>query len=87
MREHAELVEETLEARIEAGLVEDVEQERERLAAKTEGLHELIQDALKVAAKQKLREATPKAKYTGPSSELKTIIENTRQRLFGRRSE
>ena len=87
-REHAELVEETLEARIEAGLVEETDQERERLTAKTdEGLHELIQDALKVATKQKARETTPKAKYTGPSSELKTIIENTRQRLFGRRNE
>jgi type I site-specific restriction endonuclease len=87
-REHAKHVEETLKARIEAGLVDEIEQERERLTAKTEeGLNELLQDALKLASKQKPREATPKAKYTAPSSELKAVIEDTRQRLFGRRSE
>ncbi len=86
-REHAELVEETLTARVEAGLVEDTEQERERLTARTgEDLREITQDARKVTAKLQQREAAPKAKYTGPSSELKTVIEDTRLRLFGRRN-
>jgi len=87
-REHAELVEETLTARAEAGLVEDAEQERERLTARAgEDLSELTQDARKVTAKLQQREAAPKAKYTGQSNELKTVIEETRQRLFGRRRE
>ena len=86
-REHAELVEETLTARLEAGLVEDMEQERERLTARTgEGLRELTTDARKVTAKLQQREAAPKAKYAGSSSEMKTVIEDTRQRLFGRRN-
>ena len=86
-REHAELVEETLTARVEAGLVEDMEQERERLTARTgEGLREIAQDARKVTAKLQQREAVPKAKYAGSSSEMKTTIEDTRLRLFGRRN-
>jgi hypothetical protein len=86
-REHAELVEETLTARAEAGLVDDTGQERERLTARTgEDLRELTQDARKVTAKLQQKEAAPKAKYTGPSSELKTVIEDTRLRLFGRRN-
>jgi hypothetical protein len=86
-REHAELVEETLTARAEAGLVDDMERERGRLTARAdEDLREIAQDARRVTAKLRQREAAPKAKYTGPSSELKTVIEDTRQRLFGRRN-
>ena len=40
-------------------------------------------DAAKAAKTQAKTE--PKAKYAGPSDELKTAIEDTRMRLFGRR--
>jgi hypothetical protein len=86
-REHAQLVEEVLEARLEAGLVDDVETERARLTAKSEDdLHELQRDAIKAAAGREAREAAPKAKYTVHGGGLATAMEDARMRLFGRRN-
>jgi len=83
-RQHAEIVESVLEARAEAGLLGDIEEERERFTGYPEdALKQMKADAVKAAKTQIKTE--PKAKYAGPSDELKTAIEDTRMRLFGRR--
>ena len=85
-RQHAEIVESVLEARSEAGLVTDIEAERERFTEYPEdALLQMKADAVK-AAKAQASKGEPKAKYAGASDELKTAIEDTRQRLFGRRN-
>jgi hypothetical protein len=86
-REHEKHVVETLHARIEAGLVDDAEQEKTRLDAKEDSdLHELVQDAHRVIAKLQSKEAAPKAKYTGVSNEFTSAVDEAKQRLFGRRA-
>jgi len=83
-RQHAEIVESVLEARAEAGLLEDIEEERERFTGYPEdALQQMKTDAVKAAKVQVKTE--PKAKYAGPSDDLKAAIEDTRMRLFGRR--
>ena len=83
-RQHAEIVESVLEARAEAGLLGDVEEERERFTGYPEdALQQMKADAVKAAKAQTKTE--PKAKYAEPSDELKTAMEDTRKRLFGRR--
>jgi len=80
-----ELVEEVLEARAKAGLVEDKEAEREALSDKSmDQLRMLYADALKT---QKLvaERNEPKAKnsQTDPD-EFRASVDAARQRLFGR---
>jgi hypothetical protein len=85
-RQHAEIVESVLEARAEAGLLGDIEEERERFTGYSEdALQQMKADAAKAAKTQAKTE--PKAKYAGPSDDLKAAIEDTRMRLFGRRDE
>lgn len=84
-RQRAEIVESVLEARAAAGLLGDIEAERERFTGYPEdALQQMKADAVKAAKAQTKTE--PKAKYAGPSDSLKTAIEDTRQRLFGRRN-
>jgi len=84
-RQHAEIVESVLEARAEAGLLGDIEEERERFTGYPEdALKQMKADAVK-AAKAQASRSEPKAKYAGPSDDLKTAMEDTRMRLFGRR--
>jgi len=83
---HAEIVDRVLEARSKAGLVTDVDAEREMLSGQPEAiLLQLEADAVKTAKRLATR-TDPKAKYAGHSDELKTAIEDARQRLFGRRN-
>lgn len=83
---HAEIVESVIEARSKAGLVTDADAEREMLSGQPEAiLLQLEADAVKTA-KMLATKTEPKAKYAGHSDELKTTIEDTRQRLFGRRN-
>ncbi|MCK4317675.1 hypothetical protein KAW53_02835, partial [Candidatus Bathyarchaeota archaeon] len=83
---HAEIVDRVLEARSKAGLVTDVDAEREMLSGQPEViLLQLEADAVKTAKRLATR-TDPKAKYAGHSDELKTAIEDARQRLFGRRN-
>jgi len=83
-RQHAEIVESVLEARAAAGLLGNIEEERERFTGYPEdALQQMKADAVKAAKAQTKTE--PKAKYAGPSDELKTAMEDTRMRLFGRR--
>ena len=83
---HAEIVERVLEARSKAGLVTDADAEREMLSGQPEAvLLQLEADAIKTAKRLATR-TDPKAKYAGHSDELKTAIEDARQRLFGRRN-
>ena len=85
-KQHAEIVESVLEARAAASLVSDIEAERERFTGYPEdALTQMKADAVK-AAKAQASRAEPKAKYAGRSDELKTAIEDARQRLFGRRN-
>jgi len=83
---HAEIVDSVLEARSKAGLVTDADAEREMLSGQPEAvLLQLEADAVKTAKRLATR-TDPKAKYAGHSDELKTAIEDARQRLFGRRN-
>ncbi|MCW4050407.1 MAG: hypothetical protein NWE89_11805 [Candidatus Bathyarchaeota archaeon] len=87
--QHKRLVEETLEARMKTELVDDAEKEREYLSAKTdEELEGLQKDAVKVASVLLARESPPKSRYTASDVDgLKTAMDETRLRLFGRKTE
>ena len=89
---HQEIVNDTVEARVKAGLVKskDREKEAERLKdLDDEALGLLREDAEKVA--EKLAKAStpgPKAQYTGDDKNaFDEAVEDTRERLFGHRRE
>jgi hypothetical protein len=86
---HYELAEEVLEARNNAGLVDEPEEERNTLRAmQSDILESLLEDAHKVQAKLDSMSTKPKAKYMPvDSNQLKAAIEEARARLFGQRED
>lgn len=79
-----DLLDETVKARVKAGLVTDQAKERERLAnLDEEPLKILAEDAHKAYTRQGGQ--PPKARYTAQGDELQAAIEDTRMRLFGHR--
>jgi hypothetical protein len=87
--EHMRLVEEVLEARIKAELVDNTSEEKEYLAAKSETeLEDIKRDAFKMISKLEAIKGKPKAKYTETDgSQLKAAMEEARIRLFGPKEE
>jgi len=87
---HQEIVNDTIEARVKAGLVKDRQEEAERLEdLDDKTLILLAEDAGKVAEKLAKASSTgPKTKYTATSkSAFDEAVEETRERLFGHRKE
>jgi uncharacterized protein YlaN (UPF0358 family) len=86
-RRHNELVDETLQARSQANLVNDPTEERKRLTEYSEDfLIQLKKDAKKIAETITQQMGAPKTKNDGPNpTEIQAAIETTRTKLFGTR--
>ena len=82
-KQRGELLDQTVKARLRAGLAADQAKERDRLTKlDDEPLRILLEDAQKASTRQA---GQPKAQYTAGGDELQAAIEDTRMRLFGHR--